>query len=129
MYTIPDVPLTDIEETQDLEYNTTGNSSFSEYEENTSTPQQFTQAELNELVLDLNLSKQASELLASRLKEKNCLKLGTKIAVFRSREVTLVLYLIGNENIVYCNNIPRLVLQIEVEFRPVDWRLFITVRL
>jgi len=75
MYTIPEVPLSNIEETQYLEYNTTGNSSFSKYEENTSTPQQFTQAELNDLVRDLNLSKQAFELLASRLKERNCLKL------------------------------------------------------
>ena len=35
------------------------------------TPQQFNQPELNDLVRDLGLSKEAAELLASRLQEKN----------------------------------------------------------
>jgi len=38
VYTLPDVPLPDMGKTQDLEYNTTGDSSLSEYEENISTP-------------------------------------------------------------------------------------------
>ena len=37
------------------------------------TAEQFTQLELNDLVRDLGLSKTASELLASRLKEKKTL--------------------------------------------------------
>ena len=36
-----------------------------------STPQQFSQPELNELVCDLDLSKDAAEILASRLQGKN----------------------------------------------------------
>jgi len=35
------------------------------------SPQLFSQGELNDLARDLNLSKESSELLASRLKEKN----------------------------------------------------------
>jgi len=35
--------------------------------------QLFSQKELNDLTRDLNLSKESSELLASRLKEKNLL--------------------------------------------------------
>ena len=35
------------------------------------TPQQFSQPELNDLVRDLGLSKNAAEVLASRLQEKN----------------------------------------------------------
>ena len=37
-------------------------------------PQLFSQNELNDLARDLNLSKESSELLASRLKEKNRLQ-------------------------------------------------------
>ena len=36
-----------------------------------SLPQLFSQGELNDLIRDFNLSKESSELLASRLKEKN----------------------------------------------------------
>lgn len=80
-YTLPDFPLTDNEETQDMGCNTTEDSSLSDYEENISTSRPFTQVELN-LLRDLNLSKHASELLASRLKEKNGLKPEAKISDF-----------------------------------------------
>jgi len=83
IYTLPDVPLPDIEETQYLVCKKTGDSNFNEYEGNISTPQQFTQAELNNLVRDLNLSKRASERLAFRLNEKNYLKSEAKITAFR----------------------------------------------
>ena len=36
-----------------------------------SLPQLFSQGELNDLIRDFNLSKESSELLASRFKEKN----------------------------------------------------------
>ncbi|KAL4705674.1 hypothetical protein ACJJTC_011236 [Scirpophaga incertulas] len=42
-------------------------------------PKCFSQNELDDLVRDLDLSKQASELLASKLKEKNLLFSNTKI--------------------------------------------------
>ncbi|KAF2883477.1 hypothetical protein ILUMI_22694, partial [Ignelater luminosus] len=48
--------------------------SGSEYAGETSAPQLFSQNELSDLIRDLNLSKQASKLLASRLKEKNLLR-------------------------------------------------------
>ena len=46
----------------------------------------FDQAELSDLVRDLRLLKEQSELLASRLKEKDCLKEGTKITYHRNRD-------------------------------------------
>jgi len=119
------LPLSYIEKQQDLKCNTTRHSSFSEYEGNILTPQQFTQTELNDLVQDLNLSKRAFELLASRLKEKNCLKPQAKITTFRSKKATLLPYFIENKNIVYCNNIPGLAQQMGAEFQPNDSRLFI----
>ena len=46
------------------------------------SPQLFSQRELNDLARDLNLSKESSEILASRLKEKNLLKPGTLITFY-----------------------------------------------
>ena len=48
-------------------------------------PQPFSQSELNDLVRDLSLSKTSSELLASRLKEKNLLGEDARITYFRRR--------------------------------------------
>jgi len=42
----------------------------------------FDQAEIIDLILDLNLPKQSSELLASRLQEKHVLHPGTNIITF-----------------------------------------------
>ena len=49
-------------------------------------PSHFSQEELNDLVCDLSLSKENSELLASRLKEKNLLESGTNVTFYRTRE-------------------------------------------
>ena len=46
--------------------------------------QLFSQDELNDLARDLNLSKESSELLASRLKEKNLLQPGTFTTYYRN---------------------------------------------
>ena len=48
----------------------------------TSYSERFDQNELSDLIRDLNLSKHSSELLASRLKEKNVLQPGTKITFY-----------------------------------------------
>ncbi|CAG9792218.1 unnamed protein product [Diatraea saccharalis] len=61
--------------------------SGSEYNGATSAPQLFSQNELSDLIGDLNLSKQASELLASRLKEKNLLAPNVMITAYRKRKV------------------------------------------
>ena len=65
---------------------TSGDSSASEYEDASYTQEQFNQMELNDLVQHLALSKELSEVLASRLNEKKCLGLGTKITFYRYRE-------------------------------------------
>ncbi|GFX08256.1 uncharacterized protein TNCV_3267461 [Trichonephila clavipes] len=49
-------------------------------------PQPFNQKELSDLVRDLNLPKEASEILASHLKEKNLLTPETNITFYRTRE-------------------------------------------
>ena len=53
---------------------------FDEFQVGSSSgPQQFSQAELNDLIQDLGLPKQSTELLGSRLQEKNLLTPGTSL--------------------------------------------------
>jgi hypothetical protein len=59
----------------------------------TSHNEHFDQNELSDLIRDLNLSKDSSELLASRLKEKNVLQPGTKITFYRRREKDMLPFL------------------------------------
>ena len=63
----------------------------------------FSHGELNELARDLNLSKESSELVASKLKEKNMLEPGTQITFYRKRHYEFLPYF-TRENVVYCNN-------------------------
>ena len=73
-----------------------------------SLPQLFSQGELDDLTRDLNLSKESSELLASRLKEKNLLQLGTFITFYRKLHIEFLPYFTQENDIVYCNNVAGL---------------------
>jgi DNA gyrase/topoisomerase IV subunit B len=59
----------------------------------------------------LDLSKQASELLASRLKEKNLLEPDVKVTFYREREKELLSYFIEEDNLVFCNDIENLLIK------------------
>ena len=54
--------------------------------DDTNPRQQLNRFELNDLVRDLDLSKKASELLVSRLKEKNWLDGSANISFYRNRD-------------------------------------------
>ena len=60
----------------------------------TSHSERFDQNKLSDLIMDLNLSKDSSELLASRLKEKNVLKF-------------LKLHFIEGEKRLCCYSLPK----------------------
>jgi len=86
----------------------------------------FDQNELSDLIRDLNLSKDSSELLASRLKEKNVLQPGTKITFYRRREKDLLPFFTKENNLVFCNDIGNLLKKTGLsEYNPSEWRLFI----
>ena len=72
---------------------------------NLKTPQKFNQMELNDLIRDLALSKECSELLASRLKEKYLLEEKTNVTFYRTREKNFVKYFDEEDSLVYCNDI------------------------
>ena len=90
----------------------------------------FNQAELNDLVRDLELSKVNSNLLTSGLKERNALAPGNNITFFCTREQELLVYFdenkTGNGNFVYCQDIQGLLEHMGVkECLPGESRLFV----
>ena len=86
----------------------------------------FNQSELNDLVRDLHLPKDASELLASRLREKHVLAPGVTSSYYRNREKELCQYFTQEGSLVYCNNIPDLVSELgNLRYVKEEWRLFI----
>lgn len=93
---------------------------------NTAEHMFYNQDELDDLVRDLNLPKDKSELLASRLKEKNLLLPGTKITVYRKRDNQFLKYFATAESVVFCIDITGLINTYEINlYEPDDWRLFL----
>ena len=74
-------------------------------------PVPLTQAELNDLTQDLNLSKESAQLLGSRLQEKRLLVPGTTFHWYREREREFrYLFTIDKAfSLAYCNNIAGLI--------------------
>lgn len=90
-------------------------------------PVPFTQAELNDLTRDLNLSKESAQLLGSRLREKNLLSPGTTFYWYRHRERQFRKFFTFDKasSLVYCNNIDDLIKSMGVKYDATQWRLFI----
>ena len=101
-------------------------SNFSDSMPDTPKAKPFTKGELNDLVRDLALSKEAAEILASRLSEHFVLDSEARITFFRKRDEILIHYFSEEENFVYCNNIKGLLLAMGLpHYNPYEWRLFI----
>jgi len=99
-----------------------------EHETKNTLPQKFSQDELSDLGRELGLSKEAHELLASRLKEKNVLEKGVKITVYRNREQQFRPFFSQEKSLdlVYSNDIVGLMNTIKDSvYKPEEWRLFI----
>ena len=91
-----------------------------------STQVLFDQQNLNDLIRDLSLSKESSEVLASRLKDRNLLQHGTKIAFYRTRAKDFVPFFDDQLNFVLCKDIPGVPMKSDVtKYSPADWKLFI----
>ena len=86
----------------------------------------FNQEELSNLIRDLNLSKESSELLAFPLNDQNLLQQGTKITFYRIRDKEFLRFLEELSDPVFCTDIPGLLLKLDVsKYKPEEWRLFI----
>lgn len=89
-------------------------------------PRPLNQNDLDDLIRDLGLSKKASELLASRLKERNLVTPNTNISVYRTREKNLLPFFSEEDDFVFCNNISGLMAAMGLQnYNSNEWRLFI----
>jgi hypothetical protein len=79
----------------------------------------FTRSELNDLIRVLQLTKEKSELLGSRLHEKNMLASGVKFSWYRNREKGFRKYYAQEDQLVFCTDIRNLLHQFgEKEYSP-----------
>lgn len=125
---IPSVKQLTVDEFSDDESVTP--SSASVYQpSNTTECCPLSQEDLNDLVRDLELSKNQAELLSSRLKERNLLKKGVLITYGRTadrRQFEKYFEIDkSNHELAYCCNIPALFEHYGHEHKPEEWRLFI----
>ena len=89
-------------------------------------PKPFRQGQLNDLVGDLNLSRESSENLASRFGKHGILDSGTKITFYCNRDDLLIRFFTMEAEFVCCNNIPGLPKEMGLSYYNSDeWRLFI----
>ena len=88
-------------------------------------PKPFSPGQLNDLVCDLKLFMDSSEILASRLGEHDILDSETKITFYRDKDDLLILLFIMKDDFVYCNNIHGVFLGMDFpEYNPDEWGLF-----
>lgn len=122
----PDVSMARVL-TSESESNATAESDSYMPQEEVHQPKPFTQAELNDLTRDLNLSKESAQLLGSRLRENALLAPTTTFSWYRNRESEFRKFFTFDEtkSLVYCNNIPGLVELLGVKYDDIEWRLFI----
>lgn len=116
------------EEPEDTDEEVGGSSDDSDYSPTSKTerlPKLMGQDDLKDLVRDLKLAKEDAELLGSRLQERNFLKRGVHVTVFRKRHELLSTFFVKEDSICYCENIDGLMDEIGFLHRVKDWRLFI----
>lgn len=85
----------------------------------------FNQDELDDLSRDLGLGKKLSELLASRLKEKNLVTSDVRITNYRYRETGLHQFFTEEPTLCYCPDVDGLMMSMGIHHDAEEWRLFI----
>ena len=88
-------------------------------------PHWITQEDLNDLARDLYLSKNLSELFASRLKQWYLVQEDVMNTSFRNQNKDLSSFYDMENKLCYCTNIPGLFTSFGLQHIPSDWRLFI----
>jgi len=97
----------------------------SDFEMENRKPHLLCQADLNDLVRDLNLSKIKAELLGSRLQQWNLLHESTRISVYRKRHNDFSSFYKSEGNLTYCDDVEGLMNQLGNKYSSKQWRLFI----
>ena len=94
------------------------------HSESKNKPIPFSQEALNDLCRNLYLTKDKSELLASRLKESNLLGEGVKITLYKKRAQNLHVLFTVKDDLCFCNDIVELFEQLEIPYDNTNWQLF-----
>lgn len=119
-------PQADASHDDSMDFEAKTDSNDSDFECDLKAPKLFNQDDLNDLIRDLGLSKAASEILASRLKQRNLVTKETKISYYRTREQTLLKYFAEENDFVFCKDVPGLMTAMGLRnYVSSDWRLFI----
>jgi hypothetical protein len=85
----------------------------------------FTHSEFNDLIRELQLTKEKSKLLGWRLREKNMLASRVKFSWYRNREKEFWKYYAQEDQLVFCTDICNPLHQLgEREYDPSNWCLF-----
>lgn len=86
----------------------------------------FNQDELSDMFRDCGLSKQQSEYITSRLKEKKMITKETRVSFYRNRDVSFRKFFLSDDSLVYSCDIEGLINEYGKEkYDPKNWRLFI----
>jgi len=87
--------------------------------------QLLSQAELNNWVRNFGLSKDKSEIFASRMKERGFVFPDVKTSVYRNRHKQFAKYYTKQDDICFCSDIAGLFEELNEVHSPTEWRLFI----
>jgi hypothetical protein len=90
-----------------------------------SEPQLFTQSEFIDLVRDLGLPQDCTEILGSRFQPKNLLSPGTSFLWYQNSDKEFIPYFAHDGSLVYCSDISGLMCKLGVVYDASEWRLFI----
>ena len=98
----------------------------SSYVSQTVPPPALNQSELNDLVRDLNISKDQSQILASILYERNMFTHDTSISYYKSRGSSFRKFFDVKDSFVFCASSKGLLLELGIRHCDAcEWRLFI----
>lgn len=83
------------------------------------------QEELNDFCRDLNLPKDKSEMLVSRLKQWNLAGVTAKSSAHRTRDLPYSKFFTDGSGLIYCTDLDGLMKEMKIDHDPSEWRLFL----
>ena len=116
--------VNDIKPTETSESSETSQSEF-EPDDTQRKSHFINQNDLNDFARDLDLTKERSEILASRPQQWNFVASGVKVTEHRQRSQHLARFYSAESELCYCNDIPDCFYALRLNYDASDLRLFI----